>query len=110
MADSWRLKVCASALFTPEIRQAIPYSDVIHLAKNIRCESYFCTGFTDEMCTPTGVYAAFNNVPGSTRKVMTTNPHTGHYAMTKDYRAQRRLEEFFRNLYGPKGFRGRGRP
>ena len=96
--------------FTPEIRQAIPYSDVIHLAKNIRCESYFCTGFTDEMCTPTGVYAAFNNVPGSTRKVMTTNPHTGHYAMTKDYRAQRRLEEFFRNLYGPKGFRGRGRP
>ena len=81
------------AWITSEMRKAIPYSDVIHLAKHIRCESYFCTGFADEMCTPSGVYAAFNNVPADVKKVMTTNPRTGHYGTTIDTRAVKRLNE-----------------
>ena len=86
--DSW---------IKPGMRKNNPYCDVAHLAKFIKCECYFCTGFADEVCTPSNVYSAFNNVPAGVRKFMTTNPRTGHYSTTTDYRADRRLYEFFKS-------------
>ncbi len=80
---------------TTTTRMAAAYCDVIHLASRIRCESYFCTGFADEVCPPSGVYCAYNNVPSGVKKQMTTNPRTGHYGTTRDANAERRLEEFF---------------
>jgi len=83
---------------TPAMRQAAPYCDVAHFASRIRCESYFCTAFADEVCTPSNVYAAYNGIPAGVKKVMTTNPRTGHYGTTNDFRANRKLEEFFENF------------
>ena len=85
-------------VMTPTVRQSVPYCDVTHLASRIRCESYFCTAFADEVCTPSNVYAAYNNLPAGVKKVMTTNPHTGHYGTTDDFRARQRMDEFFKNL------------
>ena len=87
ITDSW---------MTPEMRKAVPYSDIAHLAKFIRCECYFCTGFADEICTPTNVYTAFNNVPPGVKKFITTNPHTGHYGTSVDTKGRLRMWEFFK--------------
>ena len=56
----------------------------------------FCTGFADELCTPSGVYASYNNVPATTKKAMFTNVRTGHYGTTRDLKAAGRIAEFFR--------------
>ena len=90
---------------TPEMRKAVPYYDVVHIASCIRCESYFCTAFADEICTPSNVYSAYNNLPVSTKKHMFTNPRTGHYGTTVDFNARQRWNEFFETYWGPKGFR-----
>lgn len=87
--DSW---------IKPEMRKTFPYCDVAHLAKMIRCECYFCTGFADEVCTPSNVFSAYNNVPAGVKKTMCTNPRTGHYSTTTDHKANRRMFEFFRSL------------
>ena len=86
--DSW---------IKPEMRKNNPYCDIAHLAKFIKCECYFCTGFADEVCTPSNVYSAYNNVPAGVKKFMTTNPRTGHYGTTVDHREKRRVYEFFRD-------------
>jgi len=87
------------ARMTPEMRRAVPYCDVAHLARLIRCECYFCTGFADEVCTPSNVYSAYNNVPPGVKKVMCTNPRTGHYSTTHDFKAERRMDSFFESLH-----------
>ena len=91
------------AWIKPEMRKGNPYCDIAHLAKFIKCECYFCTGFADEVCTPSNVYSAYNNVPAGVKKTMTTNPRTGHYSTTKDYRADWRFEEFFRDYWKSRG-------
>ena len=85
------------------MRKGNPYCDLAHLAKFIKCECYFCTGFADEICTPSNVYTTYNNVPAGVRKTMTTNPRTGHYGTTKDYRADWRFEEFFEDYWKSRG-------
>ena len=92
------------SVMTPEVRKSVPYCDVALLASRIGCESYFCTAFADEVCTPSNVYAAYNNVPAGVKKVMHTNPRTGHYGTTRDIKGERRLTEFFRKYWGEKGF------
>ena len=94
--DSW---------IKPGMRKNNPYCDIAHLAKFIKCECYFCTGFADEVCTPSNVYSAFNNVPAGVRKFMTTNPRTGHYGTTVDFREKRRVYEFFRDYRKQNGSR-----
>ena len=87
----------------PEMRKASPYCDVAHFAGRIRCECYFCTGFADEVCTPSNVFSAYNNVPAGVKKTMCTNPYTGHYGTTKDIKGQKRLDEFFKNYWAERG-------
>ena len=87
------------AWMTPQMRKAVPYCDTAHLAKRITCECYFGTGFADEVCTPSNVFAAYNNVPKEVKKTMYTNPRTGHYGTTRDVNAEKRLEEFFQNSH-----------
>lgn len=89
---------------TPAMRAAVPWYDVAHIAARIDCEVYFCTAFADEVCTPSNVYSAYNNLPKSAKKFMFTNPRTGHYGTTVDRRAQRRLNKFFREYWGKGGF------
>ncbi len=82
----------------PEVRKALSYFDAVNLATLIRCEVYFATGFADEGCPPSNVLAAYNNVPASTRKALSTNPTTGHYGTTVNVKANERLEKFFQNV------------
>ena len=56
----------------------------------------FCTGFADEICTPSNVFTAYNAVPQGVKKMMYTNPRTGHYGTTRDLNEERRIEEFFK--------------
>ena len=86
------------AWMTRQMREAVPYCDTAHLARRIHCECYFATGFCDEVCTPSNVFAAYNNVPDGVKKVMYTNPRTGHYGTTRDVIAEQRLQEFFQAL------------
>ena len=87
------------ALKTPEARHAVAYCEVGHLARRIRCECYFCTGFADENCMPSHVLAAYNNVPATVRKTLCTNPRTGHYGTTRDVLAECRQTAFFRDYW-----------
>ena len=81
---------------TPEIFRETAYFDMVHFAQNIKCEVFFCTGFADELCPPSNVFAIYNGLPASTRKIMTTNPRTGHYGTTKNIKGNARLVEFFK--------------
>ena len=90
-------------VMTPEVRKSVPYCDVAHLASRIRCESYFCTAFADEVCTPSNVYSAYNGIPAGVKKVMTTNPRTGHYGTTPDPRARRRMNTFLKSYWKKRG-------
>lgn len=82
---------------TPEIRAAAAYHDVVHFSARIKCEVYFTTAFADEVCTPSNVFTAYNNLPKeNTKKFMTTNPRTGHYGTTRDVKGVARRESFLK--------------
>ncbi len=78
--------------------EAGAYYDLVNLAPRIKCETFVCTGFTDELCPPSNVYAFYNALPDSTPKVMSTNPRTGHYGTTSNVRGNARLEQLFRSI------------
>ena len=81
---------------TPSVRKGAGYYDLVNLAKRIKCEVYFCTGFADQVCPPSNVFAAYNNIPAGVKKVMWTNPRTGHYGTTRDVSGEARFNEFLR--------------
>lgn len=80
---------------TPEMINALGYFDAVNFTPLIKCETVFCTGFTDELCPPSNVYAAYNNLPAGTKKGIYTNPHGGHYGSTKNIKGDKRVAEFF---------------
>ncbi len=53
-----------------------PYYDAVNFARHARCESTVCLGLVDTTCPPSGVYAAFNQLPEPKRMVVT--PLEGH--------------------------------
>ena len=81
----------------PKLAEAGFYFDNVNFAKRITCEVYVCTGFADEGCCPSNVFAFYNAIPATTRKTMTTNPRTGHYGTTKNVKGNDRIAEIFRN-------------
>lgn len=76
----------------------LAYHDGANFAPRIECDVYVCTGFTDESCTPSGVFAFYNALPAATRKFMSTNPSTGHYGTTKNTAGDERLSDIFRSV------------
>ena len=83
---------------TPKAMEAMAYYDCVNFAKYITCETYVCTGFADELCPPSNVFAMYNNIPSTTPKEMTTNPLTGHYGTTKNVKGNKRIEEYLRGI------------
>lgn len=83
---------------TPKAMEAMAYYDCVNFAKFITCETYVCTGFADELCPPSNVFAMYNNIPDSTQKTMTTNPLTGHYGTTKNVKGNKRIEEYLKGI------------
>jgi len=92
------IPVSGFSVLKPEIRKALSYFDVVNMAALIRCEVFFATGFADEGCPPSNVLAAYNNLPASTRKSLSTSPVTGHYGTTVNVKANERLKRFFRDV------------
>ena len=59
---------------TPEekekISKAVAYYDNIYFARRIKCPIMLSTGFMDFTCSPSSVYAVYNNIPGE-KKIFT---------------------------------------
>ena len=79
---------------SPKALAAQSYFDCVHFAPMIKCETYVCTGFSDEVCHPSGVYAFYNALPETTKKAITTDPATGHFGTTVNTRGNARFREF----------------
>jgi cephalosporin-C deacetylase-like acetyl esterase len=82
----------------PRRAATLAYHDGVNLARRIQCDTYVCTGFADELCTPSSVFAFYNALPATTRKFMSTNPSTGHYGSTKNTAGDKRLGDVFRTV------------
>jgi cephalosporin-C deacetylase len=62
---------------TSQVRETIPYYDVVNFAKDVKAEGYYTWGFNDETCPPTSMYAAYNVV--NANKQLILFPDTGHW-------------------------------
>ena len=60
----------------PEVAAAAPYFDAAFFARRIKAEAYLTVGLVDEVCAPTSVFSAYNNIPGN--KHITILPSHGH--------------------------------
>ncbi len=63
--------------------QTMAYYDNVFFARRIKCPLYTCTGFIDKVCSPTSVYAFYNNLPENIVKSMTITPTAPHTAGEK---------------------------
>ncbi|MBE6387477.1 MAG: acetylxylan esterase [Lentisphaerae bacterium] len=70
---------------------AVAYFDIVNFAPRTKCEVFVCTGFADETCAPSNVYAYYNAL--KCKKSMSTNPRTGHFGTTKNIKGNKKLEE-----------------
>jgi cephalosporin-C deacetylase-like acetyl esterase len=82
----------------PRRAVTLAYHDGVNFARRIKCDTYVCTGFADELCTPSSVFAFYNAMPPTTRKFMSTNPTTGHYGTTKNTAGDKHLADVFRSV------------
>lgn len=82
----------------PRRAATLAYHDAVNFAPRITCDIYVCTGFADELCTPSCVFAFFNALPATTRKYMSSNPRTGHYGTTRNRAGDERLSDVFRSV------------
>jgi cephalosporin-C deacetylase len=73
----------------PGVVQAVRYYDAVNFAARIRCESFLTVGFIDVVCPPTGIYAAYNQIPG--KKGIWNHIDTGHVGRA-DYEARMQEE------------------
>ena len=64
------------------VAQALAYHDAVNFAPMFHCPTFVCTGFVDEVCFPSSVYAFYNALPPNIKKGMSTSPSTGHYGTT----------------------------
>ncbi len=64
----------------PEATRTAGYYDAASFARRIRCEVFMSAGLIDLTCSPTSVYAAFNNLPAATVKTLDVAPDKGHDA------------------------------
>jgi cephalosporin-C deacetylase-like acetyl esterase len=60
----------------PKVLQAARYFDAMNFATRTKAEALFAVGFIDDVCRPTSVYAAYNNVPG--KKSIVNEPKMTH--------------------------------
>lgn len=60
----------------PDVAATVPYYDCAFFAKRIKAEAYLATGLIDDVCSPTSVFTAYNNIPG--KKHISVFPAKGH--------------------------------
>ena len=77
----------------PELVEAGFYYDAVNFARRIKCETFVFTGFADESCYPSNVFAFYNAIPATTKKSMSTDPRIGHFNTVLPPSAAARLKE-----------------
>lgn len=70
------VKMKNGKVVNPEAVKTLPYFDAAFFAKRIKAEAYLTVGLIDVTCSPTSVFAAYNNIPG--KKHITVLPYRGH--------------------------------
>ena len=92
-------RACETADGKPDTQKAfenMAYYDDVFFGRRIKCPIYTCTGFIDTVCSPTSVYAFYNNLPKDTFKSMTTTPTAPHTAGEKYFNAA--LDEYLAKI------------
>ena len=64
----------------PVLANEASYFDCVFFARRIKCPIYINTGFADTVCAPSSVFAAYNQIPSTTKKHIQTVPDSGHSA------------------------------
>ena len=62
----------------PAVAKCASYYDGVYFARRIKCPIWINTGFIDNTCAPSTVFAAFNSIPTGVDKHIQTFPDTGH--------------------------------
>ncbi len=62
----------------PAYAKCASYYDGAYFARRIKCPIWINTGFIDNVCPPTSVFAAYNSIPATTEKHIETSPEGGH--------------------------------
>lgn len=60
----------------PEL-ETISYYDVVNFARRLKTPGYYSWGFNDETCSPTSMYAAWNQIQAPKQLLLV--PETGHW-------------------------------
>ena len=68
----------ANGNFDEKIAEASRYIDAVNFAARIKCPTYVTVGFIDNVCAPSSVYAAYNNIPAGVEKHIINRPAMGH--------------------------------
>lgn len=64
----------------PGVAEAVPYFDTVNFAARLRCETFFIIGLQDNVCPPSGIYAAYNSIPDGVTKNIVIKADRGHNA------------------------------
>lgn len=75
----------------PAIASASRYFDAAYFAKRIKAECYLTVGLIDNVCVPSSVFAAYNNIPG--KKHITVHPNKGHSGEASSRAFNKRLKQ-----------------
>lgn len=73
----------------PAVAETAAYYDNVYFAKRVKCPININTGLFDRTCVPTGVLAAYNNIPETTQKWLVVVPDGSHGAHHKPGNARR---------------------
>ena len=74
-----------------QVLKTVSYVDGVSLAKRSRARAYYSTGLMDDICPPSGVFAAFNHIPDDVPKEIAVYKYSGHDA-GGDYHHMRKLK------------------
>ncbi len=66
----------ADGSYNKQILDASMYNDGVNFARRAKAQAIFTTGFIDNVCRPTSVYAAYNSYQG--KKEMLNSPVSAH--------------------------------
>lgn len=61
----------------PDKIAALGYYDVVSFARNLKTPGYYSLGYNDEVCPPTSMFAAYNQI-GAPKEIFVV-PETGHW-------------------------------
>jgi cephalosporin-C deacetylase-like acetyl esterase len=60
-----------------EVKQTLPYFDVVNFASGLTVDGFYTWGFNDETCPPTSMHAAYNVITSG--KKLSVYAETGHW-------------------------------